>query len=241
MTTLEDLEREYCIHAQAATMLWNVKELTMKYFEDPGNVEVMSEDPYYAIVHAGDVPAVIYFPRQTKSPNCSEHPGSHKAKKSRCEHLALHYEEFTKTKSKRVTRGAPSSQPETETLQLQNFPKKSQSTTKVEKRSPNPYGIQIPFLPDQKFKDKYKAINMDGNPFPENLIPNPSGEKCKLHGYDFCSKQSALSRYLVVAERVHIHDMFEVNDGRNAVCRVYYLDTLQEGADDPSCDCCLTY
>ena len=46
MTTLEDLEREYCIHAQAATMLWNVKELTMKYFEDPGNVEVMSEDPY---------------------------------------------------------------------------------------------------------------------------------------------------------------------------------------------------
>ena len=82
MTTLEDLEWEYCIHAQAATMLWNVKELTMKYFEDPGNVEVMSEDPYYAIVHAGDVPAVIYFPRQTKSPNCSEHPGSHKAKKS---------------------------------------------------------------------------------------------------------------------------------------------------------------
>ena len=83
MTTLEDLEREYCIHAQAATMLWNVKELTMKYSEDPGNVEVMSEDPYYAIVHAGDVPAVIHFPRQTKSPNCSEHPGSHKAKKSR--------------------------------------------------------------------------------------------------------------------------------------------------------------
>ena len=82
---------------------------------------------------------------------------------------------------------------------------------------------------------------MDGNPFPENLIPNPSGEKCKLHGYDFCSKQSALSRYLVVAERVHIHDMFEVNDGRNAVCRVYYLDTLEEGADDPSCDCRLTY
>ena len=77
----------------------------------------------------------------------SEHPGSHKTKKSRCEHLALHYEEFTKT-----------------------------------------------------------------------------------------NKSS-----LVVAERVHIHDLFEVKDGRNAVCRLFYLDTLQEGEDDPSCDCRLTY
>ena len=52
-------------------------------------IEVISEDPYLAVVHAGDIPAVIHSPRQTKSPNCSEHPGSLKAKKSRCEHLFI--------------------------------------------------------------------------------------------------------------------------------------------------------
>ena len=237
MTSFDNLEQEYCVHAQAATMLWNTAEMNKKYVEDPGNVEVVSEDPFYAVVHAGDVPAVIHFPRQTKSPNCSEHPGSHKAKKSRCQHLSVYHEELSKTSSKRLTRGATSSQVQT----LQNAPRKSDIKSKSEKRVPNPYEIRIPFLPDENFKEKFRAINRNGNPFPDNLIPDPQDKRCKDHKNKFCSKQSALSRYLVVAERVNIHDMFDVDDGRNTVCRVFYLDTLQDGGDDPLCGCRLPY
>ena len=52
MTSFDNLEQEYCLHAQAATMLWNTAEMNKKYVEDPGNVEVVSED-LYAVVHAG--------------------------------------------------------------------------------------------------------------------------------------------------------------------------------------------
>ena len=67
-------------------MLWKNKEEEQKYNEVVNLIEVISEDPYLAVVHAGDILAVINFPRQTKSPTCSKHPGSHKAKKSRCVH-----------------------------------------------------------------------------------------------------------------------------------------------------------
>ena len=32
--------------------------------------------------------------KANKAPNCSEHPGSHKARKSKCEHLSAHDKQF---------------------------------------------------------------------------------------------------------------------------------------------------
>ena len=49
---------EYCIHAQVAFMLINDGELLTKYNEKNENIEVVSEDPYYAIAHVGKVPSV---------------------------------------------------------------------------------------------------------------------------------------------------------------------------------------
>ena len=40
-------------------------------------IDVLSENPYLAVAHTGKHPAVIHFPRLTKAPNCSEHPGAH--------------------------------------------------------------------------------------------------------------------------------------------------------------------
>ena len=119
---------------------------------------------------------------------------------------------------------------------LQNAPQKSDIKSKSEKRVPNPYEIRIHFLPDENFKEKFRAINRNGNPFLDNLIPDPQGKRCKVHKNKFCSKQSALTRYLVVAEKVNIHSMFNVE-----VYRVFYLDTLQDGGDDPLCGCRLPY
>ena len=57
----------YCIHSQVAFMLLNKNELDKKYDEKKEDVEVLMEKPYYAIAHVGKAPAVIHFPRQTKS------------------------------------------------------------------------------------------------------------------------------------------------------------------------------
>ena len=70
-------------------MLIDEDDMESKYNEPKEVIEVLSEKPYYAVAHTGKHPAVIHFPRQTKAPNCSEHPGSHKAKKSKCEHLSV--------------------------------------------------------------------------------------------------------------------------------------------------------
>ena len=60
--------------------------------------------------------------------------------------MSLHYEEFTKTKSKRVTRGATSSQLDsTDAKILPNLPKKSHSTAKVEKQSLVPMLSNCPY------------------------------------------------------------------------------------------------
>ena len=53
-------------------------------------MEKVNDDPYLAVAHAGEVPAIIHFPRQTKSSNRSEHPGAHKGKNTKCEHLSLY-------------------------------------------------------------------------------------------------------------------------------------------------------
>ena len=41
--------------------------ILLVYFErsNVDLIEVIGEDPYLAVVHAGDIPAVINFPRQT--------------------------------------------------------------------------------------------------------------------------------------------------------------------------------
>ena len=80
-------------------MLIDQEEMDTKYDEKKESIEVMSEKPYYAIAHAGKVPAIIHFPRQTKSANCSVHPGSHKAGKTRCAHLVTHEEKHKEDKT----------------------------------------------------------------------------------------------------------------------------------------------
>ena len=81
-------------------MLINDGELLTKYNEKNENIEVVSEDPYYAIAHVGKVPSVIHFPLRTKAANCSQHPGSHKARKHKCEHLVAHFDKFQEAENK---------------------------------------------------------------------------------------------------------------------------------------------
>ena len=65
MPGFHDVLKHYCIYAQAASMMINEKDLKAKFNEPEEVIEVVSEEPYYAIAHV-DIPAVIHFPRQTK-------------------------------------------------------------------------------------------------------------------------------------------------------------------------------
>ena len=74
------------------------------------------------------------------------------------------------------------------------------------------------------------------------MIPSTNSKSvCDLHGNRYCTQQSALERYLVFSDQVHIHDILPVDDSRNAFCHVYFLDTLQPGEQTPACDCRLCY
>ena len=169
----QDMIDSYCIHAQAACMLWDTDELITKYDEANEDLEVVNEDPYLAVAHVGDVPAVIHFPRQTKSANCSEHPGAHKGKKAKCEHLSLHFERFRDYQTKNGSRQTRSkTKPGDQMLKDQNEIC-SDEISKYVKRSPNPYKIGIPFLPGKQFQEKYRIVAESPKPFPSNLIPDP--------------------------------------------------------------------
>ena len=118
-------------------------------------------------------------------------------------------------------------------------PKQTTSDSSNEKRS-NPYNIKIPFPPGKSMQEKYKSMSNSNCPFPDKLIPDPEKELCPcLHKY--CSQKSAVDRYLISSDDVHIHDVNPVDDSRNASYRVYYLDTAPEGSDNPLCECRLPY
>ena len=239
LETTQGMVESYCIHAQAACMLWNTDELKFEYDEKDEDLELVCEDPYLAVAHVGNVPAIIHFPRQTKSANCSEHPGAHKGKKMKCEHLTLHFERFREYQKNNVARKTRSKvNPGCQSLREQSEIIADES---VKKRLRNPYGIRIPFLPDKIFKDKYKNISKSINPFPSILIPDPSNKSCKDHGNPFCSRKMALERYLVTSDKVLIYDMFPVKDSEDSVCRIFYLDTATEDGNNPLCDCRLDY
>jgi hypothetical protein len=84
----------------------------------------------------------------------------------------------------------------------------------------------------------YNDVNFK---FQENLVPNPENRYCEKHGNEWCSSQSAVDRYLIISDKVHIHDIFLVDDSRNKVCRVYFLDTTSPGSLEASCACHLEY
>ena len=237
---------EYCIHAQVAFMLINDGELLTKYNEKNENIEVVSEDPYYAIAHVGKVPSVIHFPLRTKAANCSQHPGSHKARKHKCEHLVAHFDKFQEEEANheiaggvRNTRAKAKAQDGIENLKLKTKvkPTVKDHANQEEKRECNPYNIKIDFIPGKSDREKYRNSKSS---FPENLIPNPDNKYCEC-GNQFCSKKSALERYLIMSDKVHIHDILPVDDSRNTVCRVFYLDTALPGTDRLLCQCRLPY
>ena len=97
-------------------------------------------------------------------------------------------------------------------------------------RMDNPYNIKINLQPTKEEQKKYSTPNAS---FPEYLVPNPAVKTCE-HGNAFCSKQSAIDRYLVTSDNVYVHDLFPVNDSRNSVCRLFFLDT-------DKCSCRLPY
>ena len=109
---------------------------------------------------------------------------------------------------------------------------------KQRKREDNPYSIEINLLPTDIEKQKYCNVNYK---FPENLVPNAIGKFCEPHENKYCSPQSAINRYLVISDKVHIHDILPVDDSRNTVCRAFYLDTATDESDNPPCDCRLPY
>ena len=67
----KEISDTYCIHAQALFIIVNGDDLEKKFNDKEREIEVLSEDPYYAVAHVGKMPAIIHFPRQTKSANCS--------------------------------------------------------------------------------------------------------------------------------------------------------------------------
>ena len=54
---------------------------------------------------------------------------------------------------------------------------------------------------------------------------------CELHGNQYCSQQSEIDPYLITSDKVHIHDLLPVDDSRNRVCRVFYLDTTSSASE----------
>ena len=138
MQALDEIVKGYCIHAQAACMMMNEMDLEKKFNEPEEVIEVISEDPYLAVAHV-DTPAVIHFPRQTKTANCSQHPGAHAQKKSRCVHLTAHFDRFSSEQlhgkqgagSSRITRATSKAQ---EVCAQNSLKAQSRSTIKMLKQ-----------------------------------------------------------------------------------------------------------
>ena len=190
----EDIEKDYCKHAHVAVLMIGEDEIKKEMKKGDVTVDIISKTPYYAIAHAGKSPAVIHFPRQTKSANCTMHPGAHKAGKSKCEHLAVHETPLDNQVEGRVPA--------------------------EKKRSDNPYGIKVNLVPNEAERAHYSNPNYK---FPDNLVPNAGTKTCAAHGNLYCSRASAIDRYLVISEKVHIHDLLPVDDSRNKVCRVIFI------------------
>ena len=112
-------------------------------------------------------------------------------------------------------------------LKMKTKIKPSENLDVEEKRHDNPYNIKINLLPTKVEQEKYNDVNFK---FQENLVPNPENRYCEKHGNEWCSRQSAIERYLIISDKVHIHDIFPVDDSRNKVCRVYFLDTTSPGS-----------
>ena len=87
---------------------------------------------------------------------------------------------------------------------------------------------------------KYKQISEATKPFPTDLVPSGEGKIC-VCGNSFCSADSAVNNYLVISDKVHIHDIFNVDDSRNMTCRIFFLDTTPTDGNEPLCDCKLYY
>ena len=202
MQGFHDVLKHYCIHAQVASMMINEKDLEAKFNEPEEVIEVVSEEPYYAIAHV-DIPAVIHFPRQTKTANCSQHPGAHKQKKSRCGHLSAHFDtHFSEQGQKpsaengRVTRASSRVNEIFAKNDLKMQKKTASKSLKNEERKSNQYKIRICFPPDESMKQKNANIELSQTPYPTNLIPNPDSKYCEC-GNMYCSKENAIQRYLI--------------------------------------------
>ena len=57
LETTRGMVKSYCIHAQAACMLWDFDELKSKYDEKDEDLELVCEDPYLVVANVGEVPA----------------------------------------------------------------------------------------------------------------------------------------------------------------------------------------
>ena len=244
----KEISDTYCIHAQALFIIVDGDDLENKFNDKEREIEVLSEDPYYAVAHVGKTPAVIHFPRQTKSANCSQHPGAHTKKGGKCEHLVAHMEKFNQERENNILIGGSSNtrakakaeEAVNEDMFKTKLKPKQTTSDSSNKKQSNPYNIKIPFPPGKSMQEKYKSMSNSKSPFPDKLVPDPEKELCPcLHKY--CSQESAVERYLISSDEVHIHDLNPVDDSRNASCRVYYLDTAPEGSDTPLCDCRLPY
>ena len=130
-------------------MLIDKDEMKMKFEEPKQDIEVMSEKPYFAIAHSGKHPAVIYFPRQSKAPNCSQHPGAHKARKNKCDHLSSHEKQFREEVSNNALASAPKETRaqaraqeahENVIFKVQSKPAKDETEAVTNEREVNPYG-----------------------------------------------------------------------------------------------------
>ena len=75
-------------------MLVSKDDMANKLSEKKEEAEVMSEEPYLAVVHVGKCPALLHFLKLSKAVNCRAHPAAHKARKNKCKHLGTHNNSF---------------------------------------------------------------------------------------------------------------------------------------------------
>ena len=245
--------KDSCIHAQVAFMMVSKDAFMMvskddiekKYEEENEVIEVLSENPYFAVAHVGKSPSLIFFPKLSKAPNCSAHPGAHKARKNKCEHLVAHMNHFKEQEANENafnkdvnTRSKATAADNIAKKKLKSKVSTEKGGFKEDRRERNPYKIKVNLIAGKCDQEKY---NNPQTSFPTNLLPDPENRVCQEHSNKFCSKESALQRYLITSDNVHIHDLLPVDDARNAFCRVFYLDTALPGSDTPLCDCQLPY
>ena len=61
----KNIKKDYCKHSHVAVLMIGEDEITKEMKKGDVTVDIVSQMPYYAIVHAGKSLAVIHFPRQT--------------------------------------------------------------------------------------------------------------------------------------------------------------------------------